>query len=87
MLKKSKKKKPSHLGVRRHVVPDLRPLPRDRVDQTLREPGLREALHHVQGGHGALRRRLEDHRVSRDQSRRELGDGEVDGVVEGGDAL
>ena len=66
LQKCSGKRNSSHLRVRRHVVPDLRPLASDGIDQPLGEPGLREALDHVQGRDRPLRRRLEHDRVASD---------------------
>lgn len=68
------------------VVPDLGAPARRHVDEPRRETGLVEALHHVQPGDGALSGGLEDDGVSCHEGGAELGDGEVDGVVERRDA-
>ena len=75
-----------HAGVCGEVVADLRAAAGDHADEAGGDTGLVEALDHVDPAHAALGRRLEDNGVSGHEGGSQLGDGQVHGVVEWGDA-
>ena len=75
-----------HAGMCGEVVADLRATAGDHADEAGGNTGLVEALDHVDPAHAALGGGLEDNGVSGHEGGSQLGDGQVHGVVEWGDA-
>lgn len=72
-------------GVHGQEVTNLRALASDQVQDTLGNTSLVEHLHHVDACNAALGRGLQDDHVTSHQGWTNLGDSQVDRVVEGGD--